>query len=134
MKTTALPVLVAIAAAGSPALAAPQTWTCRIERVIVDSKTSFPNAKARSSSSGQFRFEADTETGTGCLRSVEAGGGCLVAYTGAIEGGGVVRLAATDASGTLDLVNIWTSSGRFVRLKGGTQWMGQPGDCVKSAS
>lgn len=113
-----------------PALAAPQAWSCRIERVIVDSRTTFPDARERASNSSRLRFEADTEKGTGCLRTAE--GECAVSYTGAIEGGGVLRLAATDAGGVLDLVNIWTSSGRWVRLKGPTQWMGQPGDCEKA--
>jgi hypothetical protein len=114
-----------------PALAAPQAWSCRIERIIVDSQTTFPDARERASNSSRLRFEADTETGTGCLRTAE--GGCAVSYTGAIEGGGVLRLAATDAAGVLDLVNIWTASGRWVRLKGATQWMGQPGDCEKAS-
>lgn len=100
------------------ALAAPQAWSCRVERLIVDSRTTFPDARDRASASSRLRFEADTEAGTGCLR--ERDGRCAVSYTGAIEGGGVLRLAATDAAGVLDLVNIWTSSGRWVRLKGTT--------------
>jgi hypothetical protein len=118
-----------ISAAASAQPAAPVVWDCRIERVIENGRTTLLDDEARATPAGRFVFSADAAASSGCL--LDPAGGCARAFTSAVAGGGVLRLAVTDPDGALDLVNIFTSTGRFIRIHGQTQWMGQQGDCTR---
>jgi hypothetical protein len=110
--------------------APPVVWECKVERRIENGKTTMYDEKMRASASERLVFVAETSDNRGCLLDPAKKDGCGVMFTGAEESGGMLRLDRMDEHHTLDLVNIFPSSGRFIRIHGGTQWMGKPGDCI----
>ncbi|MBI1360974.1 MAG: hypothetical protein GC155_11910 [Alphaproteobacteria bacterium] len=134
MKFTArLALLCAGALLQAPAFAEPAkpaVWECTIERKIESGKTTMYDAKMRADRSLRFTFVADTAGNRGCLLDAAKKDDCAEMFTGAAETGGMLRLDVMDEHNVLDLVNIFPSSGRFMRIHGDTQWMGKPGDCV----
>jgi hypothetical protein len=130
-----LALLGAGALIGAPGLAAPpkpspSVWECKVERRIENGKTTMYDDKMRASPAERLIFVAETAGNRGCLLEPAPKGSCGVMFTGAAESGGMLRLDRMDEHNTLDLVNIFPSSGRFIRIHGQTQWMGKPGDCV----
>ena len=120
---------------GAPVLAeppksAPAVWECKVERRIENGKTTLYDEKMRASPTERLTFVAETAGNRGCLLDQTRKNQCGVLFTGAAESGGMLRLDRMDETHTLDLVNIFPASGRFISIHGQTQWMGKPGDCV----
>ena len=132
-----LAMLGAGALVGAPALAeppkaGPAVWECKVERRIENGKTTMYDEKMRDSAAERLVFVAETAGNRGCLLDSARAERCSVLFTGAAESGGMLRLDRMDENHTLDLVNIFPASGRFIRIHGQTQWMGKSGDCVAS--
>ncbi|MEP7210352.1 MAG: hypothetical protein ABI740_05900 [Alphaproteobacteria bacterium] len=108
----------------------PIVWECKVERRIDAGKTTMYDEKMRASATERLVFVAETGSNRGCLLDPAKKDNCGVMFTGASEGGGMLRLDRMDENQHLDLVNIFPSSGRFIRIHGDTQWVGKPGDCV----
>jgi hypothetical protein len=108
----------------------PAVWECKIERRIDGGKTIMYDEKMRANLAERLVFVAETGGNRGCLLDPAKKDNCGVMFTGATEAGGMLRLDRMDENQTLDLVNIFPSSGRFIRIHGDTQWVGKPGDCV----
>ncbi len=110
--------------------AKPAVWECTVERRIEAGKTTMYDAKMRADHSLRFVFVADTAGDRGCMLAAAKKDDCGEMFTGAAETGGMLRLDMVDENKVLDLVNIFPSTGEFIRIHGNTQWMGKPGDCV----
>jgi hypothetical protein len=110
----------------------PAVWECKIERRIDSGKTTMYDEKMRANAAERLVFVAETVGNRGCLLDPAKKDNCGVMFTGASEGGGMLRLDRMDENQRLDLVNIFPLSGRFIRIHGDTQWMGKEGDCVLS--
>jgi hypothetical protein len=110
----------------------PAVWECKVERRIDGGKTTMYDEKMRADRAERQVFVAETSVNRGCLLNPAKEDDCGVIFTGASESGGMLRLDRMDEHHMLDLVNIFPSSGRFIRIHGDTQWMGKPGDCVVS--
>jgi hypothetical protein len=123
----ALPLLLTLCAA--PAFAETQVWECKIEQRIEHSRSTAYTEAQRAQPNLRLDFAVDPAANKGCLLTPGADT-CATAFNGAGEQNGVLRLDARHDN-TLDLVNIFPSTGRFIRIHGDVQWTGKAGDCVR---